>query len=206
MRFWIGVSAAFGAGTLIGIGVGTLLVEDKLKKEYKEATASHWRAVQAAKIDVETPSLTEEDLIRIRHHDDDSVELEGGTVTIPDEIPTESLQPVTDISSLPQSTNPYHTAVEQTTSQEVYASYAELSQEDYEDEDGRKKEQLTMLYNDDQPVFFHNGMEIETSRAMDLAGSTIVDDMREAVREGIPFVWRRNNQTDTDYEVVFEQP
>ena len=75
MRFWVGVSAAFGAGTLIGIGVGTLLVEEKLKKKYDEATAAHWRVVQAVKIDAETPALTEEDLIHVRQRDSEVVEL-----------------------------------------------------------------------------------------------------------------------------------
>jgi hypothetical protein len=39
-----------------------------------------------------------------------------------------------------------------------------------------------------------------------MVGSTIVDDMRNAVREGTPVLFMRNNQTDTDYEVLFDQP
>lgn len=206
MRFWVGVSAAFGAGTLIGIGVGTLLVEKKLKQEYDEATAAHWRVVQAVKIDAETPALTEEDLIHIRHRDEEGVTLEGGELTFA-EVP-EKVDEVHTITSLKveQTNNPYHTAVQQTASQGVYASYAELSEEDYQEDDGRVKEQLTMLFSDGEPIFFHEGAEIEVSDAMDMVGSTIVDDMRAAVQEGTPFVWRRNNQTEVDYEVVFEQP
>lgn len=207
MRFWIGVTAAFGAGTLIGIGVGTLLVEDKLKKEYKEATASHWRAVQAAKIDAETPALTEEDLITIRPRGE-GVALEGSAIIVPTEEITTTVEAKTlaDVTHLPQTNNPYHQAVHQTASAGVYASYAELSEEDFQEEDGRAKEQITMLFSDGEPIFFMNGAELDVSDAMDMVGSTIVDDMREAVREGNPFVWRRNNQTEVDYEVVFEQP
>lgn len=200
MRFWVGVSAAFGAGTLIGMGLGVLSVEKKLKKEYEEATAAHWRVVQAVKIDAETPALTEEDLIHIRHRDE-GVTLEGGELVTPEE---KIVEPPFTVP--PQTTNPYHRAVQPTVGQGVYASYAELSEEDYQEDDGRAKEQITMLYSDGEPVFFMNGAEVELSDAMDMVGSTIVDDMREAVREGTPYVWRRNNQTDVDYEVVFEQP
>lgn len=199
MRFWVGVTAAFGAGTLIGMGVGILLVEDKLKKEYKEATASHWRVVQAVKIDMETPPL-DADVITIKPRSN-GVALEGDVV----EFNTDAT--VLDITTNRQSTNPYHQAVEQTSSiDEPYVSFAELSEEDYMDDDGRVKEQMTMLFSDGDPTFFYNGVEVSVSDAMDMVGSTIVDDMREAVRRGEPIVWVRNNQTDVDYEVVFEQP
>lgn len=202
MRFWVGVSAAFGAGTLIGIGVGTLLVEKKLKQEYAEATAAHWRVVQAVKIDAETPVHTEEelDVVHLRPAPEaGSVVLEGGPIT---SVKEEKV--VAPVGPLPQTNNPYHTAVNRTN--EVYASYAELSEEDYQEDDGRVKEQLTMLFSDNEPIFFHNGQEIETSDAMDMVGSTIVDDMRKAVGDGSPFLWIRNNQTEVDYEVIFEQP
>jgi len=203
MRFWVGVSAAFGAGTLIGIGVGTLLVEKKLKQEYDEATKAHWRVVQAVKIDAETPALTEEDLIHIRPREEGTT-LEGGEVKVP-ETKVDEVHEITTLN-VPQTTNPYHTAVRTTGTQGIYASYAELSEEDYQEEDGRAKEQITMVYSDGEPIFFMNGAELELTDAMDMVGSTIVDDMREAVREGTPLLWRRNNQTEVDYEVVFEQP
>lgn len=200
MRFWVGVSAAFGAGTIIGVGLGRVLVEKKLQEKYNHAVAAHWRVVQAVKIDAETPELNEEDLIHV-HQRGEGTTLEGGEVKIPE-------QPVADnITKLPQTSNPYHTAVQQSSQGvSVYASYAELSEEDYQEDDGRAKEQLTMVYSDNEPMFFMNGMEIPASEAMDMVGSTIVDDMRKTVGEGRPYLWVRNNQTDVDYEVVFEQP
>jgi len=205
MRFWVGVSAAFGAGTLIGTGLGILLVEDKLKKEYKEATASHWRAVQAAKIDAETPSLEEQDLIYIHGQDEPLTQLDGGSI---EEVKTDDLPVVNQtLTKPPQTDNPYHVAVEQTLDNNIYASYAELSSDDYYDEDdGRAKEQVTMLFSDGEPLFFMNGAELEVSDAMDMVGSTIVDDMRKSVGEGEPTLYVRNNQTGVDYEVIFDQP
>ena len=203
MRFWVGVSAAFGASTLIGVGLGTLLVEKKLKKEYEEATAAHWRVVQAVKIDAETPSLDEQDLIVLKPQGE-GVSLEGGEI----EVKTDDLPVVQEVvTSPPQSDNPYHVAVAQTLDNNIYASYAELSEEDYYDEgDGRAKEQITMLFSDGEPLFFMGGAELEVATAMDMVGSTIVDDMRKSVGEGEPTLYVRNNQTATDYEVIFEQP
>jgi len=214
MRFWTGVSAAFGAGTLIGTVIGTLLVEKKLKAEYAESTASMRRAYEALKIDAETPALTEEDLIVVKPRGE-GITLEGGEVqslsldkepnAFGESIEVKKID--TDVVVKPtQTNNPYHTAVRETASQGVYASYVELSEEDYDEDDGRLKEHLTMLFSDGEPIFFKDSAEIETSEVMDLVGSTIVDDMRNAVRDGNPIIYVRNAQTDIDYEVVFEQP
>jgi hypothetical protein len=205
MRFWVGVSAAFGAGTIIGIGLGTLLVEKKLKDEYEASSAAMRRAYEAARIDAETPSLTEEDLIVLKPKGD-TIELvvDGQTEPI---VVHEVPEIITDTVVQPtQSDNPYHDAVTQTATNGIYASFAVLEESDYYDEDGRTKEQLTMIFSDGEPVFFKDGAEIEVSDAMDMVGSTIVDDMRNAVREGTPVLFMRNNQTDTDYEVLFDQP
>lgn len=212
MRFWVGVTSAFGAGTLIGIGIGILSVEKKLKEEYAQSSASMRRAYEAARIDAETPSLTEEDLIFVRKRDE-GVELEGfeidanehrflREVTPMDDVKQE---PATLVTAVPQTDNPYHKAVHSTLVNEAYASYAELEEEDYFDEDdGRSKEQITMVMSDDAPIFFMDGSEIDD--AFERVGGTIVDDMRKAVGNGEPVVYIRNNQTNVDYEVVFEQP
>jgi hypothetical protein len=222
MRFWTGVTAAFGAGTLIGTVLGTLLVEKKLKAEYAESTASMRRAYEALKIDAETPALTEEDLI-ITHPTPEGTALEGGDVTILKNAEVHNLsldaepnafgetievKPIdTDVVVKPtQSDNPYHTAVRQTAEQGGYVTYVELSAEDYDEDDGRLKEHITMLFSDGEPIFFKDSAELEVAEAMDLVGSTIVDDMRKSVREGNPIIYMRNAQTDIDYEVVFEQP
>ncbi len=227
MRFWTGVSAAFGAGTLIGTVIGTLLVEKKLKAEYAESTASMRRAYEALKIDAETPALTEEDLI-ITHPTPEGTALEGFDVKSNEsKVITEGKvvslsvdaepnafgesievkQIDTDVVVKPtQSDNPYHTAVRQTAEQGGYVTYVELSAEDYDEDDGRLKEHITMLFSDGEPIFFKDSSELEVAEAMDMVGSTIVDDMRKSVREGNPIIYMRNAQTDIDYEVVFEQP
>ena len=210
MRFWVGVSAAFGAGTLIGIGLGTLLVEKKLKDEYEESSARMRRAYEAARIDAETPTLTEEDLIRLQPRGEGTT-LEGSDIVSfmekEVEVNVKEVPATVEVTVAPtQSDNPYHQAVHQTATTGIYASYAELSQEDYEEDDGRIKEQITMLYSDGEPIFFKDGAEADVSDVLDWVGGTIVDDMRKAVGEGNPTVYVRNNQTEVDYEVTFEQP
>lgn len=204
MRFWVGVSSAFGAGTLIGTVIGIGLVEKKLKKEYAESTASMRRAYEALKIDAETPALTEEDLIHVQPKGE-TVELVqfGNDVPLQVHQVTESVEVVVQPT---QSDNPYHTAVRQTASNGVYASYVVLSEEDYYEDDGRVKEQLTMVFSDGEPIFFKDGAEVETSDVMDWVGGTIVDDMRNSVRDGNPIIYMRNAQTEVDYEVLFDQP
>lgn len=204
MRFWTGVIAAFGAGTLIGIGVGTLLVEDKLKKEYTEANASFRRALEAARIDAETPALNEEELdqpLFLITRDSDGVALEGAAVQAADRYNGGETIILDEVRE--SNTNPYHKPIVETSPQ-IYASYAELDEEDYYEEDGRAKEQLTMVYVDNTPRFFSGGEEIEDW--MERVGGTVVDDMRTAVGNGTPVLYIRNNQTDVDYEVLFDQP
>lgn len=210
MRFWVGVSAAFAAGGLFGAGLTRILVEDKLKKEYEESVASMRRVLLAQKIDVETPVHSEEDLLRgdipvVVQPRGDGTQLEGGPVEFADRIKKNQEAPKQTFESVPPKpadprTNPYHTPVVQT----ALVSYAELEEEDYYEEDGRVKEQITMVYADDVPMFFQGNEQIEDW--MERLGGTIVDDMRNSVREGNPIVYIRNNQTDVDYEVVFDQP
>lgn len=212
MRFWVGVSAAFGAGAIIGVGIGKLLLEDSYKKNYEESVASMRRVLLAQKIDAETPALTEEELdvplpIVIQPRGE-GVSLEGGKIELRGQdwagetkIIVDPGGPIASVSKIQEQVhNPYHQAVVA----KGFASFAELDEEDYFDEgDGREKEQLTMVYSEDQPHFFQGNEEIEDW--MDRVGGTIVDDMRKAVGDGNPVLYIRNNQTDVDYEVIFEQ-
>jgi hypothetical protein len=205
MRFWVGVTSAFGAGTLIGIGIGKLLLEDKMKKEYEESVGAMRRVLLARKIDAETPVFTEAELDEplpiVIQPRGEGVSLEGGKIELRGvDLPLETVLKLSDASaSVP--VNPYHKAVVE----KGFVSFAELDEEDYFDEgDGREKEQITMVYSEDRPHFFQGNEEIEDW--MDRVGGTIVDDMRKAVGDGNPVLYIRNNQTDVDYEVIFEQP
>lgn len=214
MRFWVGTVSAAAAGLITGIGVGILLVEDKLKKEYEESTAATRRAYEAALINAKTeriidgPYATEDEVAVLSEPlGEGSVQISMGE-TEDDGTLMEDTVKVVDgtgkvIDFKEPSANPYHRSVAET-SPHLYASYAELDEEEYMEEDGRVKDQITMIYTDGTPRFFNNGEEIDD--ALDRVGGSIVDDMRKAVNEGNPIIWVRNNKTDVDYEVIFEQP
>lgn len=206
MRFLVGVTAAFGAGTLIGIGLGHVLLEEKFKKEYEKSSASMRRSYEAALIDAQTPVELDSNVIHVVRHPDEGVRLDGGEVEVTTAntfADTVSERGQTIIDHVNAGTNPYWDS--STVAQAPAVVYfAQLEEEDYYEADGRDKEQITMIWAGEEPQFFMNGEEIDN--VFDLVGGTIVDDMRESVREGAPVLWIRNNQTEVDYEVVFEQP
>jgi hypothetical protein len=136
-------------------------------------------------------------------HDDNGVNITGGRLeSISVDKEPNAFGETLSVKPIEQSTNPYHEAVMPSTG--IYASFAELEEEEYYEEDGREKDQLTMIFDDGLARFFNKGEEIDD--AFERVGGTIVDDMRKAVGEGNPTLWVRNNQTDVDYEVIFEQP
>lgn len=206
MKPWMVLSIAFGTGTLVGGVFGYLVAKSQLDQGYAESTAAYRRAVEAFRINAETPVIHEEHLenepVVLVQHDDEGVQLEGGSIYIPAE---EHIAPVTNLVIKPASANIYH-PLPVAPPIDAIDRYKELYDEDYYEDDGRDKEQLTMLYSDGEALFFQNGQEIDLHHAMTLVGGSIVDDIRKAVGEGNPVVYVRNMQTDTDYEVIFEQP
>lgn len=206
MRFLVGVSAAFAAGGLIGAGLGIILTEDKFRKEYQESAASMRRAMELAREvheDVEEPAETEEDLVAVTGEVAELVEIKGEEVN--DSGPKNLFDDAGGLAGLndfgPQDTNPYHQAVEYGDG----PSFTIIEEEDYQDEDGNHKGQITITMDDQIPVFFENGTEIRDWA--DKIGDTILRDFYTKCppgKEQVLFV--RNNQTDTDYEVIYEQP
>lgn len=205
MRFWVGVTAAFGAGAILGGAVGQAILRDKLQKEYESSVASQRRAWEAARINDETPVDLSSGEIHIVAHDPSGTRLEGGALV-------DEIDPNHNVVALPEiplaegqkASNPYWDSRAVDQGPGFMVSFAQLDAEDYYDEDGRDKQQITMVFVDGAPQFFQEGEEIDN--AFDLVGGTIVDDMRESVRNGEPILWIRNNQTEIDYEVSFEQP
>lgn len=214
MRFLVGVSSAFGAGALIGIGLGILLTEDKLRKEYLESTASYRRAMEMARKPAEAPVETEEELVFYNHNHDEplmttkQVSPDGLTVGVP-------MKDADKTTFKPKDVNPYHTAVE--TAQENnleplieggvhdYA-IAYIDEEEYHEEDGRYKGQIIVLMDETNPIFFHEGVSI-TDWDERVGDSILLDLHKHGQRTGQPPVlYVRNHKTDEDYEVLTDQP
>jgi hypothetical protein len=204
MHYWVGVGAAFTAGLGIGAGLWAVLREEKLKAEYKEQTAAFMRAMQAARSNVEIHVDTDgyQDILdKTRASTEELAEkLAGDNRGVV--VPEEGIK-IGDIEGFtPDSNNPYHEAVD-----EPAASWTYLEEEDYHDDDGRYKGQITLLPGDDgKPVFVENDIEIADWEQK--VGPSILRDFYTMVAPNThpAVLYVRNNLTESDYEVIREIP
>lgn len=214
MRFWVGVTAAFGAGGILGVIAGIVMTEEKCRAEYKESAASYRRAMEAVRIDKmvgEVPAETEGAL------------LEGGPVTEVDRGDNivhldgsgHIFSPETTAFT-PAAVNPYHKAVEAIeTPVEMFVDggvndygVSYIEEEEFEEDDGRYKGRISMVMNEaNVPTFFLDGTSIEDWDVR-LGDSIIVDFNRHAIQHpgSATVLYVRNHKTDEDYEVVLELP
>jgi len=190
VRFFVGVSAAFSAGTLIGVALGIILSEEKQKAKYTEATGSFIRAMELARSQ-EPPKVVEID---------DGIEL---TDILPKrEVPATAIKQADVEDFKPKESNPYHEA-----KSNPAPSWTYLEQEDYEDDDGRFKGQIIIMPNEEgQAVFVENDIEISDWETK--IGSNILRDFYALVppNSNPPVLYVRNNLTDEDYEVIKQVP
>lgn len=206
MRFAVGVSAAFGAGLIIGVGAGWVALEDRLSKKYEESMESIQRAYELA-LNVDPV---------------EGIDLEYNRVAI---IPDEFQPPATHDTmgsveiydpKAPHNVatqNPYHQAVAAPpTPLDAFVNgtanaegIAYIEEEEYQEEDGRLKQRIEVLVEDANPVFFLDGQILDDWA--DRVGSSILADMYERVPHGLDMVlYVRNFRTDEDYEVVMVSP
>lgn len=201
MRFFVGVSAAFGAGTLIGVALGIISTEQKARAKYNESTQSFIRAMELARnnkpanVEVHITGSTEEfgtSLAEARESVEPLREKINATPI--------KQSDVGDFS--PASENPYHETLAKPS-----PSWTYLEEEDYHDEDGRYKGQITIMPNESgNPIFVENDIEITDWETK--IGSNILRDFYTLVEPNAnpPVLYVRNNLTEEDYEVIKEVP
>lgn len=204
MRFFVGVTAAFAAGGLIGVAIGIIATEDKFRKEYQESSESLRRAMELArqvKQEPEAPAEEEGELLvspmtfepaqveeTEEHKDDLPFDPAGGLVLVQD--------------FAPQMENPYHKAVEGV---QENPSFELIEEEDFHGDNGRLIAQITITMDDHNPLFFENGMECKDWEVK--IGENILRDFYVLCPPGTAQVlFVRNHTNDTDYEVIREMP
>jgi hypothetical protein len=198
MRFFVGVTSAFGAGILIGLGLGAILTEEKYRKEYEESAASMRRAREMELKDNSSAHIIGNVEVRSWGPVVDNPDPSIGVHPIEEVKPVDSTQSVEDFT--PQRENPYHQALSEPNAHFVY-----LTEEDYMEEDGRTKNQIIVLMDDERPLFLENGGEIRDWE--DKIGEHILRDMYTMIPPGEPPVlYVRNMLTDEDYEVSRDNP
>jgi hypothetical protein len=190
MRFFVGVTSAFGAGLLIGLGLGAILTEEKFRKEYEESAASMRRAREMT---VEQPKEEPQDEPR--------PEKVVAEQTITTRV-VDSTQSIEDYK--PAEDNPYHHTVQEMN--DTRGDFTYLTEDDYhQDDDGFTKSQIVVMMDGSEPIFIENGAQIKDWE--EKVGSRILGDFYQLIPPGEPQVlYIRNNLTDVDYEVFRDQP
>lgn len=207
MRFLVGVASAFGAGGLIGVGLGIILTEEKYRREYQESTRSFMNVMKMARTPsstvVEAPKETEDELL-------DDFDIDFNQVAVSREV----IQfDATKTNFVPADTNPYHTAISaEETDVDLFVSsgvnkygVSYIEEEEYEEEDGRDKLQITIVMDEHNPIFIMEGAEIRDWDER-IGDSILVDFYKHVPPGASPVLYVRNHKTDEDYEVVREQP
>jgi hypothetical protein len=209
MRFFIGVTSAFGAGIIVGLGLGAILSEDKFRKKYEEATASMKRAREMeTEVKFDLNEVAQEAKPPPSGKVIEKGELHSwgpakdGLGTIESVTPVKSTQSVQDFH--PDETNPYHEPVHEPS--DIRGDFTFLTEDDYHSDDEHEKSQIiVMMDSDGEPLFIENGAQIKDWE--DKVGSRILGDFYQLIPPGQPQVlYIRNNITDVDYEVFREQP
>jgi hypothetical protein len=184
-----------GVGLLagsVGYLIGVYDVEAKVRREYEESARIRARAQARS---------TEKTVV---FEADPVVHLEGS--------PSSTAQIVIPFENN-LSANDYHKAMSATeTDTDLFVAggindygISYLEEEEYMEEDGRFKGQITIVMEDTQPSFFMNGNQI--SDWDQRVGDSILVDFHKLVPPGIPPVlYVRNHRTDEDYEVLREIP
>lgn len=195
-----------GVGAFIaGVGVGALatkiLIEDKVREKAAlevEMIQNAYGAAMALHDAAETIGRVEE----VR-------DVEGGV-----EMDIVLDKPISEIDppNYLQGSNPYHEAIVEASKgpdpgEELPTDEGieYISEEDYDDEDGRVKLKVEILVDDGMPVFLMDHEPFEEWE--DRIGTTILRDMFQLCPPGTDqILYVRNQRTDEDYEVTRVEP
>lgn len=205
-HIWFGISYSLAA--VAGGLIGAAIQEERAYKKYEDALASHKRALDLAQtMKSERPVPEEGDLLVVTG--DIETAPEDGTMMM------SSVQHFDGtIKSERPADNPYHKAVEASaTPHQLFVEggindygISYIEEEEYHDEeDGRFKGQIVMVWQEHDPRFFMDGVQINDWDTR-LGDSIVVDFTRLVPAGANQVLYVRNHKTDEDYEVIREIP
>lgn len=187
-----------GGGLLIGVGLSwgeaTRQAEQSAKKRYEEQLEIHKRALDRSgrtiNFTVEGPKETEGEL--------DKPDTSEDAITVGGEMIVETPIASPDYLAAAATYGERENFVNDTALGMAY-----IEEEDYEESDGREKEQvLIFMDSDGNARFTINGEEIDNWK--ELVGEHILVDLYKAGMTdptGDPILYVRNHQQDVDFEV-----
>lgn len=195
-RVWLAALGGLLAGGGLGYGLSHVEAERRAQKKYRELNERQYKAMQMANVlrrewtDVEAPVESEEDLADTSEN---AIKV-GGEMIVETPVATPDY-----IAAATQYANPEQFLPEM----DYGISY--IQAEEYEEDDGRPKEQITIFINDGEPIFMQDGQPIDDWA--EKVGDSIMVDFYTMVPPGedrVLFV--RNARRDEDYEVIQEMP
>ena len=200
--YWTGVTAALGLGGVVGFIVGGLVLDKTLRKEYDDSAQMMQNAYERhlrGDIEPETPVDSEEKLVdnSSKHIVENQVSTFGGKIE----------------GYTPPPENPYHKAISaMETPVDLFVDggvnmygISYLEEEEFQDEDGRSKTQVTFIMAEMGPQFFIDGELIDDWD--ERFGDSIVVDFANLAPAGTEQVlYVRNHKTEDDYEIMLESP
>lgn len=199
--------AYLAGGALVGFGVAYVSLEAKFREAYKqkqEDLENTFKFVQQMRNEASTVAkvindsylpASDENVIKFPEmvHNE-----EGAIMVSPESLDTP---------------NDYHKAISAVeTPIEVFVDggvndygISYIEEEEYQDDDGRLKEQILIYMDEHNPIFTMNGEPIDDWDKR--IGDSILVDFYKLVPPGIdPILYVRNHRTDVDYEVVRAEP
>jgi hypothetical protein len=201
------------AGGLLGFSAAYLALEARFRKIYDQKAADlqqTYEFVKSLDKNEYARTLINEKIVPVSI---DSEPNSGGEVI---EFPTvpklEEAVIITPIEHEPVQ-NAYHKALSATeTPVEKFVDGAitdygvsYIEEEEYQDDDGRLKEQILVFMDEYNPVFLEAGQPIDDWA--EKIGDSIIVDFYRLVPPGVePVLYVRNHRTGVDYEVIRQEP
>lgn len=188
-------------GISIGVGIGTQWARVELDRYYRkkgeEFVSQQYRAMQAAwtdRTEVEAPVQSEEELAHVVVDENgagysslDRPDLSPDAIVVGGEALLEQAD--------------YNAQAAQYATPDMLDGISYITEDDYNEEDGNEKEQITIQLGGDETVFIHGGYAIENWE--ELIGETILIDFFRKFqphdKERVLYV--RNHRRGEDYEV-----
>lgn len=192
-----------GGGILIGVGLtyteAHITTEARMQEEFTESLESHKRVLQTAAEDFlnresDGPFETEEEL-----NETEAPVMVGGDIVMETKV-----QEVGPGPEYLKAARDYTTAIGDA-SGVIPLEY--ISEDDYNEDDGRSKEQILIHMSiEGDPLFMNEGIVLENWK--ELISPNILVDMYQMIppNQETKVLYVRNHIVDTDYEVIQEFP
>lgn len=211
MRLSPDAMAGLVGGGLIGFSAAYLALENRFRKVYELKAKDLQQTYEFVKSLNTQKQFEMEDAIASMENEEAEPEVQKPDLKLV-QAPEDGTIMVTPLQQEPVQ-NAYHRALAATeTPVEKFVDGAindygvsYIEEEEYQDDDGRLKEQILVYMDEYNPVFTEAGIPIDDWA--EKIGDSIIVDFYRLVPPGVdPVLYVRNHRTGVDYEVIRQEP